>query len=239
MKSNDKAVIVAGAAGGIGTQICSELQVIGYNVVALDVVEPTEREGDGIRRFAVDCSDPDALEVVIDKALDGFGQLHGAVNTTGAFRIRDFIETGRDDWLADLRANLLTAMAVSRVAVPRLLEHGSGSIVNIASTAGEVGSFRPAAGYSAAKGGVIAFTKSLAREISPSGVRVNAISPGPVMTSMVQINSEAEEKETSKRTLLGRVGQPKDIAGAVRFLLSEESSWVTGTVMQVNGGCAL
>jgi NAD(P)-dependent dehydrogenase (short-subunit alcohol dehydrogenase family) len=138
-----------------------------------------------------------------------------------------------------ISTNLLTALVASRAVLPAMLEVGSGAIVNFASTAGEYGSIRPAAAYAAAKAGVIGFTKSLAREVSPLGVRVNAISPGPIDTPALKAVTEAERAKASARTLLGRLGQPHDIAQGVLYLASDESSFVTGTVLQVNGGSLL
>jgi len=116
---------------------------------------------------------------------------------------------------------------------------GRGSIVNFASTAGESGSISPAAHYAAAKGGVIALTKSLARELSPLGVRVNAVSPGPIDTSGLRQGSSAEYQEVADRTLLARLGTPQEIAGCVAFLLSSDSFFVTGHILRANGGSLL
>jgi NAD(P)-dependent dehydrogenase (short-subunit alcohol dehydrogenase family) len=120
-----------------------------------------------------------------------------------------------------------------------MLERGSGSIINFASTAGEYGSIRPSAAYAAAKGAVIAFTKSLAREVSPAGIRANCVSPGPIDTPMLQAATPEQRAIAASRTLLGRLGTPDDIAQAVRYLASDESSFITGDVLRVNGGSLL
>jgi NAD(P)-dependent dehydrogenase (short-subunit alcohol dehydrogenase family) len=138
-----------------------------------------------------------------------------------------------------LTANLLSAIASCRAVLPGMLERARGAVVNFASTAGEYGSIRPSAVYAAAKGGVIAFTKSLAREVSPCNVRVNCISPGPIDTPALQAASPEDRVATAARTLLGRIGTPRDIANGVLYLVSDESSFVTGTVLQVNGGSLL
>ena len=135
--------------------------------------------------------------------------------------------------------NLLTAMSACHVVLPLMMQRGEGSIVNFASTAGEFGSVRPSAAYAAAKGGVIALTKSLAREFSPFGIRVNAVSPGPVDTPALKVASEEARRQAAARTLLGRLGDPADIASSVVYLAGDASRFVTGTVLQVNGGSLL
>ena len=167
------------------------------------------------------------------------GPVDGLVNVAGTFQIVDFVESSPADWTAMISSNLLTALVACRAVLPGMLARRAGSIVNFASTAGEYGSIRPAAAYAAAKGGVIAFTKSLAREVTPLGVRVNAISPGPVNTPALQAASPEQRAKAGARTLFGRIGQPGDIASGVLYLLSDESAFVTGTVLQVNGGSLL
>ena len=120
-----------------------------------------------------------------------------------------------------------------------MIARGRGSIVNFASTAGEYGSIRPAAHYAAAKGAVIALTKSLAREASPHGVRVNAISPGPTDTVALLAATPEQKAAAGARTLFGRLGRPEEIAAGCVYLFSDMSSFVTGTVLQVNGGSLL
>ena len=138
-----------------------------------------------------------------------------------------------------VRANLETAFVTCRTVLPGMTARGSGSVVNFASTAGEYGSIRAAAHYAAAKGGVIAMTKSLAREVSPSGVRINAVSPGPIDTPGLLAATPEARAVAASRTLFDRLGRPHEIAGACVFLLSPLSTFVTGTVLQVNGGSLL
>ena len=138
-----------------------------------------------------------------------------------------------------ISSNLLTALVACRCVLPGMLEAGSGTIVNFASTAGEYGSIRPAAAYAAAKAGVIGFTKSLAREVSPLGVRVNAISPGPVDTPALKAVTDAERAVAASGRSSDDWGTPRDIAEGVLYLVSDESAFVTGTVLQVNGGSLL
>jgi NAD(P)-dependent dehydrogenase (short-subunit alcohol dehydrogenase family) len=120
-----------------------------------------------------------------------------------------------------------------------MVARGRGSVVNFASTAGEYGSIRPAAHYAAAKGALIAMTKSLAREVSPHGVRVNVISPGPVDTPMLAPADAAQRAQITARTLVGRLGRPEDLAEAALYLGSGDSTFVTGEVLRVNGGALI
>lgn len=231
-------VMVMGAAGAIGRQISRQLEAGGWSVAAFDRCPsgPSEPgDGDVVVR-ACEGADIDAVRAATDAVESEFGPISGLVNVSGRFEISPFIETEPKHWLEMLDANLLTAMTSCRVVGERMTARGLGSIVNIASTAGEYGSIRPSAAYAAAKGGVIAFSKSLARELAESNVRVNVVSPGPVDTEMLQATSSAAHTEAVSRTLLGRLGTPADIAGAVSFLLSEQAGWITGEVLRVNGG---
>ena len=137
------------------------------------------------------------------------------------------------------RANATTAFVACRAVLPAMVERGSGSIVNFASTAGEYGSISPGSHYAAAKGAVIALTKSLAREVSPHGVRVNADLPRSDRHGRPRRGDAGAEGAAGARTLFNRLGRPEEIAGGCVYLLSDMSSFVTGTVLQVNGGSRL
>jgi NAD(P)-dependent dehydrogenase (short-subunit alcohol dehydrogenase family) len=152
---------------------------------------------------------------------------------------RPYEEIDDEAWLATLDGNLRTAFVACRTVLPGMVARGQGSVVNFASTAGEYGSISPAAHYAAAKGGVVAMTKSLAREVSPHGVRVNAVSPGPIDTVALGAATTEQKAAVGARTLFGRLGRPHEIAGACAFLVSPLSTFMTGTVVQVNGGSLL
>ena len=228
--------VVVGAAGAIGQEVCAALHAKGWDVVGFDRDEG--KLADGTAVHACDATSIDDVRSAFDNHVDAAATA-ALVNVAGRFEIVDFVESDVDHWMRMLAANLVTAMTTTRVVLPVWLERGSGVIVNFASTAGEYGSIRPSAAYAAAKGGVIAFTKSLAREVSPFGLRVNAVSPGPVETAQLQAATPAARGEASARTLLGRLGQPHDIAAAVAYLVSDDAAWVTGEVLRVNGGSLL
>ena len=247
MRLENRVIVVSGAAGTIGRAVCFLLAEHGARIAVTDVSEDglggllKDLTGAGLTAWGRP-GDAARLEEFTAFAADAgaeLGPVDGLVSVAGTFRIADFAESSPADWTAMISSNLLTAMVACRAVLPGMLTRRAGSIVTFASTAGEYGSIRPAAAYAAAKGGVIAFTKSLAREVSPHGVRVNAISPGPVNTPALQAAAPAQRAEADARTLFGRIGEPRDIADGVLYLLSGESAFVTGTVLQVNGGSLL
>lgn len=248
MRLSGKTVMVTGAAGTIGSEIARRIGLEGGRLVLVDLPGAALEElatelragGATVRHAYADASEVAQIREVIESGSDPATEVVDAlVCVAGYWRIVDFVESQPEDWIEMYRANLQTAMAPARAVLPSMLANGFGAIVNIASTAGEYGSIRPSAAYAAAKGGVIAFTKSLAREVSPRGVRVNCVSPGPINTPMLRAATAAAQREASARTLVGHLGEPADIAAAVVYLASDEASYVTGEVLRVNGGSLL
>lgn len=235
-------VILTGATGGIGRSIAEMLVSAGARVAITDLsavaVEQLASDLD-VFGTASDASSWDGFASFCANVEEELGPIDGVVNCAGLWAPAPYEEVDEEAWSATLDANLKTAFVSCRTVLPRMVARGSGSVVNFASTAGEYGSIRPAAHYAAAKGGVIAMTKSLAREVSPAGVRVNAVSPGPTDTPALLAATAEQRAIAGARTLFGRLGQPTEIAGACVFLLSPLSTFVTGTVLQVNGGSLL
>ena len=237
-----KIVLVTGAAMGIGKAIAlaaaregaqlilADLDLAGAKAAAGLIAEP----GGPAQAVQVDVADYAAVQRVAAE-LQGRGLVPDAlVNNAATWTIKPFLETEPPDWHRDLQAALVGTLACCRAFLPAFIARGSGAVVNIASDAGRVG--EPGwAVYSAAKGGVIAFTKALAKEVGRHGVRVNAVSPGLTRTEKVKTWIPNPEK-LAKPYPLGRLGEPEDVAAAVVFLVSDQASFITGQVLSVNGG---
>lgn len=210
--------LVVGAAGGIGSAVCRRLALLGSQLALIDL------NGDNLKALqsalssqaskvlarSLDASSTEAVAEFVSEAETILGPIDVLVNCNGLFKIEPIATTTDVMWSEAINANLTTVFVSCREVAPRMVRRGRGSIINVASAAGEMGSVRPAAHYAAAKGGVIAFSKSLAREVSPYGVRVNVVSPGPIDTSMLQLSDEAKGDRAKVGTLLGRIGQPED-----------------------------
>jgi NAD(P)-dependent dehydrogenase (short-subunit alcohol dehydrogenase family) len=235
-------VILTGATGGIGGTVARMLVAAGARVAVTDLAD----ESVGALASELDCYG-EAVDVSSWEAFAGFhgrveaelGPVDGLVNCAGLWAPLPYDQIDERAWAETLAGNLETAFATCRAVLPGMVARGAGSVVNFASTAGEYGSIRPAAHYAAAKGGVIALTKSLAREVSPRGVRINAVSPGPIDTPAFGAATPEQRAAANARTLFGRVGQPHEIGGPCVFLLSPLSTFVTGHVLGVNGGSLL
>jgi NAD(P)-dependent dehydrogenase (short-subunit alcohol dehydrogenase family) len=241
-------VVMTGAGGGIGSTLARVLAAAGAKVALTDLREDAiaplaaalRAEGAEVVARAIDASDFAAFAAFAAEAEAELGPVDGLVNCAGLFEVRDFTALDDHDWARALTANLGTAAAGCHAVLPGMMERGGGSIVNVASTAGEYGSISPAAHYAAAKGGVIALTKSLAREAAPGNVRVNAVSPGPVETAATHGDIAPDQKAAvAARTLFNRMGRPEEIAAGCAFLLSPLSTFITGHVLRVNGGSLL
>jgi NAD(P)-dependent dehydrogenase (short-subunit alcohol dehydrogenase family) len=242
------AVLVTGATGGIGTAVATSVVALGWPVSILDLSEAavmdlvdvlnSERPGSAIG-MSGDCSNREVVEAWTARTIELFGSVRGLVNVAGLFKSCPMLDLTMADIAETMTANLYSTIVCCQVVGREMISAGQGSIVNIASTAGEYGSISPAAHYAASKGAVIALTKSLAREFSPLGVRVNAVSPGPIDTAGRTVGSIQTGGEVASRALLNRMGQPKEIATCVTFLLGDDASYVTGHVLRANGGSLL
>jgi len=240
-------VILTGAAGGIGRHVAQALGAAGAKIGLTDLtrdgVDAVVRElaatGAPVVAEAFDGTDAAAFSAFRRRVEDGLGDVDGLITCAGWWQPRPFDQISLDELTAMWSANAVTAFVACQSVLPGMISRGGGSIVNFASTAGEYGSISPAAHYAAAKGAVIGMTKSLAREASPHGVRVNAISPGPTDTVALGAATPEQKAAVGARTLFNRLGRPDEIAAGCVYLLSGMSTFVTGTVLQVNGGSLL
>jgi NAD(P)-dependent dehydrogenase (short-subunit alcohol dehydrogenase family) len=243
MRLEGRSALVTGGAKGIGEAIARRLAAEGARVTIGDVdVEGAERVADdvGADALRLDVTDPDSARAAVDAA----GAFDVLVNNAGTDEFGFFTDTDPDLWDRVLAVNLKGVLACTHAVLPGMQRAGYGRIVNIASEAGRVGS-KGSATYSAAKGGVIAFTKAVARENARFGITVNAIAPGPIDTPLLRRAHELGEIgerviETMKgATQLRRLGQPEEVAAAVAFLASEEAAYVTGETLGVSGGLGM
>jgi NAD(P)-dependent dehydrogenase (short-subunit alcohol dehydrogenase family) len=238
-----RSALVTGGAKGIGEAIVRRLRAEGARVTIGDVdTEGAERVAAEVGADAVplDVTDPDSARA----AVDGAGGLDVLVNNAGMDEFAFFTDTDPGLWERVLAVNLKGVLACTHATLPGMQRAGYGRIVNIASEAGRVGS-KGSAVYSAAKGGVIAFTKTIARENARFGITANAIAPGPIDTPLLRRATDLGELgnriiETMKgATQLRRLGQPDEVAAAVTFLASEEAAYVTGETLGVSGGLGM
>ena len=250
---SDKRVIVTGAGRGIGRGIAARLAAEGATVVVNDIDESNAEQtvsliesdgGDGITAIA-DVTDLEAVERMVDDAVDELGGVDVLVNNAGWDRIEWFVDQDPSTWDQLIDINLRGQINCSRAVADHFVESGTeGTIVNISSDAGRVGSSGEAV-YAGCKGGVIAFTKTLARELARNNVNCNVVAPGPADTPLVEemrADSELGDKilgSMEDQIPLGRMAEPEDIAGAVAFLASDDASFVTGQVLSVSGGLTM
>ncbi len=240
-------VLVTGASRGIGAAIARGFAAAGYDVAvnyhqSVGKAEAlcAELRETGVRAIAVqaDVSDGAQVASMFDTVRRTLGDPDTLVNNAGVSQFGLLTDLSDEEWRRILHTNLSAVFYCCKAALPAMIRQKSGVIVNIASMWGEVGASCEAA-YSAAKAGVIGLTKALAKEVGPSGVRVNAVSPGVVMTDMMRDFSEQEVAALAEETPLMKTGSVEEIADAVLFLASERAKFITGQVLSVNGGIVI
>jgi len=225
-----KTAIVTGGAAGIGAAIVERFRAEGANVVVFDL--------NGAPK--VDITDYEAVK----KAVAAAGAVDILVNNAGWDMFKPFLKTDPAFWQKILAINLVGPMNLLHCVLPGMVERGGGKVVNIASDAGRVGSSGEAP-YSACKGGIIAMTKTLARELATKGVRLNTVCPGLTETGMLESfmqgagNPEKLREAYTRAVPIGRLGRPEDIAGAVLFLASDDAEFITGQTLSVSGGLTM
>ncbi|MFN8523185.1 MAG: SDR family NAD(P)-dependent oxidoreductase [Chloroflexota bacterium] len=234
-----KVALVTGGASGIGNATVRVLAGEGASVVLADVrgsAEAASHLGEGlVHGLDVDVTSTPSVQRAVAATVERFGRLDVLVNNAGVGWPRAIQDIDDDDWDRLLAVNLKGVFRCIREALSHLSR--GASIVNLASVAGRTSSLAMGCHYTASKAGVLGLTRHLARELGPRGIRVNAVCPGPIDTAMLRIGMSDERINEFSETLpVGRVGVPEDIARAILYLASDESSFVTGAALDVNGG---
>ena len=240
---NKKTALVTGGAKGIGAAVCRALAKDGYSI-ALNF-NTSENEAlrlknelsviTSVEIFKADVSDSEQVKKMFSEIENIFGGVDVLVNNAGIAQQALFTDITDEMWQKMIGTNLTGAFNCCRSALPYMIREKNGSIINIASMWGEVGASMEVH-YSAAKAGLIGLTKALAKEVGLSGITVNAVSPGVVLTDMMAQFSDEDKKVLADETPMGVLGTPEDIAAAVSFLASEKARFITGQVVSVNGG---
>jgi acetoacetyl-CoA reductase len=240
----DAVAVVTGAGRGMGSAIAEELGSAGARVVvnysrskepAEEVVERLSDNGGGQAvAIGADVSKADEAQKLIEETLERFGRIDILVNNAGITIDRTMRKLTTDDWDKVVQVDLNSCYYTVKAALPRFIEQESGRIVNISSFVGQAGNFGQT-NYAAAKAGIIGFTKSAAQELARYNITVNAVCPGFIETDMFAVVPEEVKDRIRKRIPLGRIGEPREVARTVRFLV-EDGDYITGQTINVNGG---
>jgi 3-oxoacyl-[acyl-carrier protein] reductase len=233
-----RTALVTGASRGIGRSIATELSAAGASVVLSYRTGEAEAEAlaseIGGRAVQADVSDPVSAAALVEDA----GDVDILVNNAGVTRDGLLVRMSDDDWNTVIDTNLASCFYTCRAAARGMMRKRAGTVVNISSIVGIHGNWGQT-NYAASKAGIIGFTKSLARELGSRNVRANVVVPGYVKTQLTDVLPEDATNAMLENTPLGRLGDPEDVAGAVRFLCSDEASFITGAVVLVDGGLGM
>lgn len=235
---NQKVAIVTGAARGIGRAIAEELAKKGYKVIAnynksKELAEKLKEENKEIDIFKADVSKREEVKEMVKYVEEKYGKIDILVNNAGISENKVFTEVSDEDWNRIIQNNLYSVFCMTQEVLPNMIHNKSGCIINISSIWGLVGASCESI-YSVSKAGVNAMTKSLAKELGPSNVRVNSIAPGFIDTDMNKDLSQDEINYIKEDTPLQKIGKPEDIAKCVRWLV--EDDFTTGQIISINGG---
>ena len=235
-----KNIIVTGASGGIGNSIIKKLNEAGANILAsgtrIQKLEEHKKNFENIKILAFDISQSDKIEDFIEKATDELGgNLDGIVNNAGITQDNLAIRMSIDEWQKVINVNLTSTFLMTKFAIKKMLKNKSGKVVNITSVVGHTGNLGQA-NYTASKAGIVAMSKSLAIEYAKKNINVNCISPGFIKTAMTDKIDEKFKDIIISKIPSSRLGEPDDIANAVVFLASDQSNYINGETLHVNGG---
>ena len=235
-----KNIIVTGASGGIGNAIIKKLNEAGANILAsgtrIEKLEKLKKNYENIKILKFDISQSDKIEEFIENATNELGgSLDGIVNNAGITQDNLAIRMNLDEWQKVININLTSTFLMSKFAIKKMLKNKSGKIVNITSVVGHTGNLGQA-NYTASKAGIVAMSKSLAIEYAKKNININCISPGFIKTAMTDKIDEKFKEVIISKIPSARLGEPDDVANAVLFLSSEQSDYINGETLHVNGG---
>jgi 3-oxoacyl-[acyl-carrier protein] reductase len=243
MGLSGKVALVTGGARGIGRSIAIKLAKEGAHIVisdinlngALDTAKVIEEQGKESIAVEGNVSIFSDVEAMVKQAIDKFGRIDILINNAGVTKDGLLIRMKKEDWDFVLNVNLTGTFNCSKAVAKYMMKQKTGNIVNISSVVGVMGNVGQV-NYASSKAGVIGLTKSMARELAPRGIRVNAIAPGFIDTEMTRSLSEEARKRLITQIPLTRLGTPDDVANCVNFLVSDDADYITGQVIHVNGG---
>jgi len=239
-----KVALVTGSSRGIGRAIAIELANEGINIVVnnsknpqegLEVVKEIKKMGQHAVYIQADVSDPKQVENMVKRIINEFGRIDILVNNAGIIMDKKLENMDIEQWNKVISVNLTGTFNCTKAVIKYMKKQGGGKIVNISSIVGEIGNFGQS-NYAASKGGVIAFTKTVAKEYAKYGITVNAVAPGFIKTKMLEGIPEEIMRKILEQIPLRRLGEPEEVAKLVRFLVSDDANYITGQVININGG---
>ena len=247
MSLKEKVALVTGSTRGIGLAIAHKLAALGCHVVvtgrqeaqALEIAQKISDQYQ-VKTLAIagDVASKDSIDLIVQKSLEEFQKVDILVNNAGITKDNLLLRMNEEDWDTVLDINLKSAFLFSKAVLRSMLKQKYGRIINISSIVGEIGN-PGQVNYSASKGGLIALTKSLARELAAKNINVNAVAPGFISTEMTDQLTEEQRSQLTVNIPQKKLGNVQDVANGVAFLASEESAYITGQVLAINGGLSM
>ena len=237
----DKIILITGANRGIGHNILKKIATCGYTVIGTsrskdgaDMITEALKDSNG-KGIVMDVTNQESINSSVSKIKEDYGTIYGLVNNAGITNDNLLMRMSDEQWNTVIETNLTSLYRVTKSVVKDMMKVRTGRIINIGSIVGMMGNAGQS-NYSATKSGLLGFTKSLAREVSSRNINVNAISPGFIDTDMTRALSEEQIEALTKNIPLGRIASPDEVSSVVAFLLSDDSSYITGENINVNGG---